>query len=251
MSDCERSDHERNDCERLVVAIDGPVASGKTAVGRALARRLGWRLFDTGIMYRAATWLAEENGTYLDDGESVAELIRQSEFQLLPCRDSESAELDVVVNGENATPHLRDPAVESGVPTVAAIAEVRALMVEIQQAQAALGCMIVVGRDIGTVVLPQAPVKIFLDASEEVRARRRAAQHGGASDEEAVLAATQRRDRRDRSRATSPLVAADDAIVLDTSKLSLEESIDRAERIVRERIPELGATDGPSTFARG
>ncbi len=244
-------DCERPDCEGLVVAIDGPVASGKTAVGRALARRLGWRLFDTGIMYRAATWLAERNGTYLDDGESVAELIRNSDFNLSPSRKTDSIELDVVVNGDNATPYLREPAVESGVPTVAAIAEVRALMVEIQQAQAARGCMIVVGRDIGTVVLPQAPVKIFLDASEEVRARRRAAEHGGTSDEQSVLAATQRRDRRDRSRATSPLVTADDAIVLDTSNLTLEESIDRAERIVRERIPELGAMDGSSTPARG
>lgn len=245
------SDGERPDCEHLLVAIDGPVASGKTAVGRALASRLGWRLFDTGIMYRAATWLAERNGTYLDDGESVAELIRKSDFNLSPSKESDSAELDVVVNGENATPFLREPAVESGVPTVAAIAEVRALMVEIQQAQAARGCMIVVGRDIGTVVLPQAPVKIFLDASEAVRARRRAAEHGGTSDEQSVLAATQRRDRRDRSRATSPLVAADDAIVLDTSNLTLEESIDRAERIVRERIPQLGAADGPSAGARG
>lgn len=251
VSDCERPDYERNDCQRLVVAIDGPVASGKTAVGRALAKRLGWRLFDTGIMYRAATWLAERHGTHFDDPESVADLIRNSDFELSPCRESDSAEFDVMVNGENATPFLRDSAVESGVPTVAAIAEVRALMVEIQQAQAARGCMIVVGRDIGTVVLPEAPAKIYLNASEEVRARRRAAEQLNGGDEQTVLIKTRRRDAKDRGRATSPLKAADDAIVLDTSDLTLEESIDRAEQIVRERIPELGATDGPSTFARG
>ncbi len=240
-----------SDCEQMVVAIDGPVASGKTAVGRALANRLGWRLFDTGIMYRAATWLAERNGTYLDDGESVAELIRKSSFELLPCRESGSSELDVFVNGENATPHLRESAVESGVPTVAAIAEVRSLMVEIQQTQAARGCMIVVGRDIGTVVLPQAPVKIFLDASEDVRARRRASERGNEENAHSVLAETRRRDARDRTRATSPLVAAKDAIVLDTSDMTLEESIDEAERIVRERVPGLAAA-GESVFqARG
>lgn len=226
-------------CEHLVVAIDGPVASGKTAVGRELARRLGWRLFDTGIMYRAATWQAQRRGIHLDEDETVTELIRDSDFRLLPDTDDDSVELDVHVDGDNATPHLRDTAVESGVPTVAAIAGVRTLMVEIQQRQAAQGCMIVVGRDIGTVVLPDAPVKIFLDASEEVRARRRAAEQNNGADEASVLKATQRRDARDRGRPTSPLVAASDAIVLDTSNLSLDQSIEAAESIIRTRIPEL------------
>ena len=227
------------DCRGRLVAIDGPVASGKTAVGRALAQRLGWRLFDTGIMYRAATWLAERSSTYLDDGESLADLIRKSNFELLPAEESGSAELDVFVNDRNVTPYLRESAVESGVPTVAALAEVRKLMVEIQQKHAAQGCMVVVGRDIGTVVLPRAPVKIFLDASEEVRAKRRAAEQNGGIDEAAVLKATRRRDRRDRGREVSPLTKAVDAIVLDTSKLTLEQSIDAAERIVRQSIPDL------------
>ena len=227
------------DCRGRLVAIDGPVASGKTAVGRALAQRLGWRLFDTGIMYRAATWLAERERTYLDDGKSVADLIRRSNFQLVPSSNFNSVEFDVHVNGEDATPHLRESAVESSVPIVAAIAEVRTLMVEIQQEQAAQGCMIVVGRDIGTVVLPHAPVKIFLEASQEVRARRRAAEQGTGADEQSVLIATQRRDEKDRGRATSPLVPAPDAVTLDTSELTLEQSIDAAERIVRQSIPDL------------
>ena len=226
-------------CKHLVVAIDGPVASGKTTVGRELAKRLGWRLFDTGIMYRAATWQAQRRGVHLDEDETVTELIRDSEFRLLPDVSANSVELDVYVDGDNATPHLRDTAVESGVPTVAAIAGVRTLMVAIQQAQAAEGCMIVVGRDIGTVVLPNAPVKIFLDASQEVRARRRAAEQNNAADEASVLRATQRRDARDSGRRTSPLVAAGDAIILDTSELTLNESVKRAEAIVRDRIPEL------------
>ena len=240
-----------SDCARLVVAIDGPVASGKTAVGRALAQRLGWRLFDTGIMYRAATWQAQRQGVHLDEDDSVADLIRESDFQLSPHPDLNSVELDVYVDGDNATSHLRQPEVESGVPTVAAIAGVRVLMVEIQQAQAAQGCMVVVGRDIGTVVLPDAPVKIFLEASEEVRARRRAAEQNGGADEASVLKATQRRDARDRGREVSPLIAAPDAVVLDTSDLTLEQAIDAAEAIVRERIPALARGVDAAQIARG
>ncbi len=240
-----------SECERRVVAIDGPVASGKTAVGRALAQRLGWRLFDTGIMYRAATWKAQRHAVHLDEHETVTDLIGASDFQLVPCPDRNSTELEVHVDGENATPHLRESAVESGVPTVAAIAEVRRLMVRIQQQQAAQGCMIVVGRDIGTVVLPDAPVKIFLEASEEVRARRRAAEQHNGDDEQAVLVATRRRDARDRSRETSPLIAAADAVVLDTSNLTLEESIDEAERIVRRQMPELAEPGRAIPPARG
>lgn len=230
----------------MVVAIDGPVASGKTAVGRALAQRLNWKLFDTGIMYRAATWQAQRKGIHLDEDESVTELIRDSGFTLAQQASGQSVELDVYVDGDNATPHLRSPAVESGVPTVAAIAGVRVLMVEIQQQQAARGCMIVVGRDIGTVVLPDAPVKIYLDASEEVRARRRAAEQPGRADEAAVLKATQRRDRRDRGRAASPLSAAPDAVMLDTSDLTLEQAVDAAEAIIRTRIPALAVRGIPA-----
>ncbi|MDE2967234.1 MAG: (d)CMP kinase [Chloroflexota bacterium] len=235
------------DRRQQLVAIDGPVASGKTAVGRALAQRLGWKLFDTGIMYRAATWQALRKGVHLDEEDSVADLIRESKFQLSPQPGTDSVEMDVFVDGDDATPHLRRPEVESGVPTVAAIAGVRVLMVQIQQEQAAQGCMIVVGRDIGTVVLPDAPVKMFLDASEEVRARRRAAEQNGGADEASVLRATRRRDARDRGREASPLTVAADAIRLDTSELTLEEAIDAAETIVRERIPETAEEEATRT----
>ncbi len=219
-----------------LVAIDGPVASGKTAVGRALAQRLGWRLFDTGVMYRAATWHALRNEVHLDEEESVAELIRAAEIALLPNDEAGRAELDIFVNGEAATPHLREADVESAVPVVAAIAEVRELLVAHQQKESVQGRLVVVGRDIGTVVLPDAPVKIFLTASEEVRAKRRAAQMNQQIDAQAVLRATRRRDARDRGRAASPLLAAEDAVTLDTSALTLEESVDAAEQIVRARL---------------
>lgn len=227
------------EAQRYLVAIDGPVASGKTAVGRTLASRLGWQLFDTGIMYRAATWQAQQHSVHFDQPETVAELIGATHFTLRNHPNGVSPELHVFVDGLDATPHLRDPAVESGVPTVAAITEVRQLMVGIQQRESERGRMIVVGRDIGTVVLPNAPVKIFLDASEAVRARRRAAEGLSNTDENAVLLATRRRDARDRSRQASPLVAAEDAVILDTSDLSLEGAVNRVEAIVRERIPDI------------
>ena len=226
----------KSSCAGQLVAIDGPVASGKTAVGRVLALRLGWQLFDTGIMYRAATWQAQRHGVHLDEADSVADLIRDTDFALRPNANHDSPEFNVHVDGEDATPHLREPSVESGVPLVAAIAAVRELMVAIQQRESQRGCMVVVGRDIGTVVLPDAPVKIFLDASEAVRARRRAAQQHDGADEATVLVATQRRDARDRGRAASPLIAADDAIHLDTSDLSLDQAIDQVEAIVRQRL---------------
>lgn len=222
-----------------LVAIDGPVASGKTAVGRALARRLGWRLFDTGVMYRAATWHALRNEVHLDEGESVAELVRSADIALRPATNADATDLAIFVNGEPVTPHLREPDVESAVPVVAAIAEVRELLVAHQQRQSTQGKLVVVGRDIGTVVLPDAPAKIFLTASEEVRAQRRAAQMNRAADTASVLRATRRRDARDRGRAASPLVPAIDAVILDTSNLTLEQSVDAAEQIVRSHIPQL------------
>ena len=240
-----------SDCARLVVAIDGPVASGKTAVGRALARRLGWRLFDTGIMYRAATWQALRRGVHLDEDETVAEMIRELRFELLDSSEQDSVALDVYVDGANVTPHLRDTEVDSAVAIVAAIRQVRDLMVAHQQHQASRGCMIVVGRDIGTVVLPDAPVKIFLDASEEVRAKRRAAEQNGGMDEATVLRDTRRRDRYDRGRATSPLIAASDAVRLDTSALSLAEAVDAAEAIIRQRIPVLAQSGSATPAGQG
>ena len=198
-------------------------------------------------MYRAATWQALRKGVHLDEEDSVSDLIRASTFRLMPRSDEDSVEMDVLVAGDNATPHLRQPEVESGVPIVAANAGVRLQMVAFQQSVAAQGCMIVVGRDIGTVVLPDAPVKIFLDASEAVRARRRAAEQHGRADEATVLKATQRRDRRDRGRAASPLTVADDAVRLDTSDLTLDQAIDAAESIVRDRIPALAPPHSATT----
>ena len=236
------------DCPNQLVAIDGPVASGKTAVGRELAKRLEWRLFDTGIMYRAATWLIQQKyrRADLDDTDTVTERISEAEFLLKPHLDPQSVEMDVLVNGENVTPYLRTPEVEFAVGAVAAIEGVRHLMVDIQQALAAPGCMVVVGRDIGTVVLPNAPVKIYLDASAEVRARRRALEGSQGGSEAAVLQATNRRDKLDQKRTASPLTRAADAVLLDTSDFTLEQSISAAERIIRAKLPSLNNAPAPT-----
>lgn len=222
-----------------LVAIDGPVASGKTEVGRALAARLGWALFDTGIMYRALTWLAQERRISLDDDVALAELANEAEVRIIPGGDPELPDVQIEINGVDATPHLREAAVESGVPIVAAVADLRRRLVELQSDAAAAGQLVVVGRDIGTVVLPDAPVKIFLTASDEVRALRRSMQAGHASEEEheRVLRQTRRRDAHDRDREASPLVAAADAVTLDTSEMTLEEAIDAAFKIVAAALP--------------
>ena len=222
-----------------LVAIDGPVASGKTEVGRALAARLGWALFDTGIMYRALTWLALERRVQLDDAVALAELANEAEVRIIPSGNPESPDVQIEINGVNATEHLREPAVESAVPIVAAVADLRRRLVELQSNAAAAGRLVVVGRDIGTVVLPNAPVKIFLTASDEVRAARRSKQagRGGPDDRKRVLRETRARDEHDQNREASPLVAAADAVTLDTSEMTLEEAIGAAFKIVAAALP--------------
>ena len=210
-------------------------------VGRELATRLGWGLFDTGIMYRALTWLAFRERVELDDEVGLAALARNTEIELRRGDDASSPDVQVMIGGENVTEHLRESDVEAAVSTVAAVAEVRHELVKLQQRATVGGAFVVVGRDIGTVVLPDAPVKIFLTASDEVRARRRSEERGevGTGREEEVLAQTRRRDEHDRNRSISPLVAAKDAIELDTSDLTLAEAIDRVCEIVQERLPHL------------
>lgn len=227
-----------------LVAIDGPVASGKTEVGRALASRLGWALFDTGIMYRALTWLALERSVQLDDAVALAELANEAEVRIIPSGAAESPDVQIEINGVNATDHLREAHVEAAVPIVAAVADLRRRLVQLQSEAAAAGRLVVVGRDIGTVVLPNAPVKIFLTASDEVRAARRSKQAGRAAPDERkrVLRETRARDEHDQNREASPLVAAEDAIKLDTSEMTLEEAIEAVFAIVAEALPQAAAT---------
>jgi cytidylate kinase len=214
---------------RPKIAIDGPAASGKSAVGAALAARLGYRLFDTGAMYRAVTWLALRRGADVNDASALTKLASSTNITIAEAAPT-SSETSVVVDGEDAGPHLRDPDVEANVSLVSRVPGVRARLVQIQRKLAESGGVVMVGRDIGSVVLPEADIKVYLDASLEVRARRRAdqmRQNGTEPDLDEIIAELRRRDGIDSSRETSPLTAAPGAVIINTDNLSIEEVVRR------------------------
>ena len=218
-----------------VIAIDGPVASGKTVVGRELAKRLGWQMLDTGIMYRALTWLALETGTAVSDPLALTELAATTALRVEKPHSGSIETASIYVDGRDATANLRNPDVESNVSAVAAVPGVREQMVRQQREIARRGRMVMVGRDIGTVVVPDAAVKIYLDASPEVRAMRRAAEMrraGRAVNDADVLDDLRRRDSLDAGRATSPLRADDRAAQIDTSELDFAAAVDAVMQIV-------------------
>lgn len=210
------------------IAIDGPVASGKSSVGQRLANRLGHIFIDTGMMYRACAWLALRTGVPLSDQSALIALITSARIDAQPGPEGTL----VHVNGEDITPFLRDPEVERAVSTIAAIPEVRQAMVHEQRRIAGNRAVVMAGRDIGTVVLPDAPLKVYLDASVACRARRRAAEMNDA-DLAAVEAALAERDHLDSKRNVSPLRPADDAVIIQTDDLTLEQVVDRIADIAR------------------
>jgi cytidylate kinase len=195
----------------MIVAIDGPAGSGKSTVASTLARRLGFRYLDTGAMYRALTWLARRGGVDLEDGTALAELALAHPV---------SFGLDGVVqiDGADVTSEIRDAEIDRLVPTVARHPEVRGVMRERQRALAVEGDVVMEGRDIGSVVVPDADVKVFLSADEAERVRRRGAERPGAT-----AADLRSRDERDAPN-TRP---ADDAVLLDTTELTIDEVVDR------------------------
>jgi CMP/dCMP kinase len=196
---------------RIVVALDGPASSGKSSVGAAAAARLGLRFVDTGLIYRAMTAMALRAGAALDDAAALVPLAAR-----VGLGDDGTGRLTrVLLDGEDATDAIRSDAVDGAVSAVSRVPQVRAALLARQRALAADGGIIVVGRDIGTVVLPDAPLKIFLDASVEARASRRIAERGldpGGEEAELVRRQLRARDEQDRNRSTAPLRAADDAV---------------------------------------
>ena len=213
------------DAKGLVAAIDGPAASGKTSVGRAAARALRLRFLDTGIMYRAVTWLALHRGVPVADAAAVGRLAGACRM-VTPPGDPESAA--IIIDGHPLRDALAAAAVDRNVSAVAAVSAVRAALVRQQRAIAGAGGIIMTGRDIGTVVLPDADVKLYIDASPEERARRRCAQlreSGAGADYRQVLADTLRRDTLDTQRADSPLAAAAGALVINTDGIDLGQTI--------------------------
>lgn len=217
----------RGAARRLVIAIDGPGAAGKTTAGRGLAARLGYRFVDTGAMYRAVTLLALERRVPLEDDAALARLAAEISIAFgVPASAHESP--PVLANGRDVTGLVYTPRVDRAVSRVSEVAAVRQAMVRLQRRLAAEGAIVMVGRDIGTRVLPNADLKVFLDASAEERARRRhreLLQRGETVPYETVLADLVRRDRLDSQRAVSPLVPASDARHIDSDKRTAEEVI--------------------------
>lgn len=202
------------------VAIDGPAASGKTTVGRALAELCGYLFLDTGAMYRAFTLAALRRGIPASDARACG---RFAAALALEAR-AVAGDTRVFVEGEDVTGELRSPDIEANVSRYSAIAEVRAALVRQQRAIAAQGPAILAGRDIGTVVLPDAPVKIFLDATPEARGARRGLQAGQSAED--AGRDVRERDRVDSTREVSPLQAAPDAVRIDTTGKSIEEVLE-------------------------
>ncbi len=209
----------------MVIAIDGPAGAGKSSVARAVAAELGITYLDSGAMYRCVALAALEARADLDDGEALAALARGLAIEFDGRR--------VLLGDVDVSEAIRAPAVTAAASRVSVHAGVREAMVARQRALIAGGDYVAEGRDIGTVVSPEAPLKVFLTASDEERARRRAAETG--EDVESVLAAQRRRDARDREREHGALRAAADAVELDTTGLSLEEVVARVVAQARER----------------
>jgi cytidylate kinase len=213
-----------------VVAIDGPAGAGKSSASRALAARLGFRHVDTGAMYRVVGVLAHERGVALDDDAALGPLVDGLVFDEVGTR--------VVVAGDDLTQRIRAGEAGEWASQVSARPVVRERLVALQRRIGDARDCVMEGRDIGTVVFPDARVKVFLTADPRERARRRATElraQGETVDEEALAAAIAERDRRDSGRATSPLRPATDALVLDTTHLSLGEVVDRLEALARAR----------------
>ncbi|MEW6034222.1 MAG: (d)CMP kinase [Chloroflexota bacterium] len=219
-----------------VIAIDGPVAVGKTSVGRLLAQRLGYRFIDTGAMYRALTWKALQLGIDTQDERRLPQLADEVDIEV----QSDTGEPNgyrALVDGRDVALEIRSTEVEATVSLVSRIPEVRRKMVAKQRALAQQGRAVVVGRDIATVVLPQAELKIFLVATPEQRALRRyreLAESGKGADYDAVLRDLQARDGIDSTRGDSPLKPDADSRVIDTTELTLEQVVDRIYALARD-----------------
>ena len=219
---------------KLTVAIDGPAGAGKSSVAKVLAKRVHYLYIDTGAMYRAFTWAVLEKGIDIADEKAVRSLVDTIDIRLEPQADL----CRVYVGATEVTDAIRTQRVSSHVSQVAALAVVREKLVKLQQAMAKDGGVILDGRDIGTVVLPDADIKVFLTASVASRAHRRyleVKEKGSSETYEEIAASIAARDDMDSHRAVSPLKKADDAVVVDNSDLNLEETADVILKLMKER----------------
>jgi len=219
-----------------VIAIDGPAASGKSTLGLRLANALGYLFFDTGVMYRAVTWLALQRGIDVRDEAALTALAEKTQIDVAPASKSDGRACDVLVDGQDITWETRRRKVEANVSIVSAYRGVRSALSQQQRRIGQRGRIVMVGRDIGTVVLPEADLKIYLDATAEQRARRRYDEiiaRGAQADYNEILAKVIERDRIDSTRDVAPLKAAEDAIVLDSDKLTADEVLEQVLALCR------------------
>lgn len=208
-----------------IIAIDGPAASGKSTIGLRLANTLGYLFFDTGLMYRAVTWLALDHDMNLRNEAAITALAEKTQIDVAPASKSDGRACDVLVAGKDITWQTRLPDVEANVSIVSAYRGVRSALSEQQRRIGKRGQIVMVGRDIGTVVLPDADLKIYLDASAEERAKRRYDEiitRGGSADYSDILAKVMERDHIDSTRDVAPLKVASDAVVINTDKLTAD-----------------------------
>jgi len=212
-----------------IIALDGPAASGKSTLGRSLADSLGYLFFDTGIMYRAVTWIALQHDLNLKDEVIITELAQKAQIDIRPPSKKDGRSCDVVIEDRDVTWEMRGGDVDANVSVVSAYAGVRKALSEQQRRIGMRGKVVMVGRDIGTVVLPEADLKIYLDASAEERAKRRYDEliaRGEKADYDEILRKVIERDRIDSTRAVAPLRPADDAVIIDSDKMSAKQVFD-------------------------
>jgi cytidylate kinase len=221
------------------IAIDGPAAAGKSTIGCKLAKRLNYLYFDTGVMYRAVTWAALRDGISISDEAAITALAQRLNIDVRAPTAADSRQYTVLADGQDITWAIRGDDVEAGVSPVSAYPGVREALVSQQRRISAQGRLVMVGRDIGTIVLPDAELKIYLDANVNERAMRRYRElvvRGQEAKPEDVLSAMQRRDEIDSGRKVSPLVPAEDAIIIDTSDLTIAQVLDVIEGVIKERV---------------
>jgi len=218
-----------------VITIDGPAASGKSTLGKKLADEFGYLFFDTGVMYRAVTWAALASGIAIEDESAVSLLAKTIEIDIQPPSTEDGRTCDILVDGKDITWEIRQPAVDQNVSQVSAYPAVREALTDQQRRIGRRGRVVMVGRDIGSVVMPKAELKIYLVATAEERALRRfreQIERGGEETYHEILSALHKRDQIDTTREVSPLRPAEDAIILDTDQLDAQQVEDQARALV-------------------